>query len=447
VLDVARVHDVKVGFDVARSEWAQTQGIAGNTLYYDVNTVTYDPSTLRNYYWVESTGPIRFRTRSADFGAFVQDVWSVTPDLTARLGARYDHTVQRNDVGDAVVNAGLVSPRAFVAWDPTRDGRTKIAGGWGRYADNGRLAVADFSSRGSYGSKLFLGEFFAESGADGFLNGQGDVYDVVPRTNPNVAHDRIRRPRASEWVLLTERAVRDDVAVAVEGTWRETRNLYEPDETALVYDEDGSAVVGSRQGGGLVSTQRLRTPNAARRRYASVDVSVRKVKSRHWSGEVAYTLTRSFGSSGGATSGSFLVDPQTPFAWGNLGTDRNCALRARALWEVPTPWPAWASASLVMLGGLPVERRYWSEETGGYDLRIRPRDAYTRTPTQWQLDLRLQQEIPVRHGHLTVDVEALNVLDNGAPEDLSALLYSENRLLTVRRQDPLQLLAGIRFGF
>jgi hypothetical protein len=85
----------------------------------------------------------------------------------------------RNDLGEPVVNQGLWGPRLYAAWDPFGDEKTKIAGGYGRFNDTGRLAVASFTSASSYGYKLFLGEFFGSGGAlegGGFGNSQGDSY-------------------------------------------------------------------------------------------------------------------------------------------------------------------------------------------------------------------------------------------------------------------------------
>ena len=39
------------------------------------------------------------------------------------------------------------------------------------------------------------------------------------------------------------------------------------------------------------------------------------------------------------------------------------------------------------------------------------------------------------------------MFNNQAPDALSGLFYTENRLFTVARQDPLRLQFGLRYGF
>jgi hypothetical protein len=442
-------HDFKFGVEAVQTVWDQIQGYGGNTLYYDLNEVVYDPNTFQNYLWLEITGPIKFRTSGSQFNLFVQDAYKPIPNLTIRYGMRFDNAIQRNDLGEPVVRGALLGPRLYASWDPFGDQRTKIAGGYGRFNDTGRLSVAGFTSSSSYGSKVFFGEFFGSgAGSTGFLNGQAQMYDYGPRTNPNVAHDNLRMPRVDEVVLIMQREVVDDVGVSLEFTGKFTRNMYEPDETNVLYDEDGSAVIGSRTGNPLINRFRLRTPTLATRDYFQMDVSLYKVQSRRWQGQLTYTFTQSIGSSSIANSGSFLNDPQTQYNYGKLNTDLNHVVKAFGLWELPTdPWTANLGFTFIYYSGMPLERRYYAEESGGYDLRIRPRGVYYRFPSQWYASIKYQQELDVRKGKLTLDFEAQNMFNNQAPDALSGLFYTENRLFTVARQDPLRLQFGLRYGF
>jgi len=101
--------------------------------------------------------------------------------------------------------------------------------------------------------------------------------------------------------------------------------------------------------------------------------------------------------------------------------------------------------------GVPYERRYWAEGDtsgfGGYDIRIRPRGTYFRGNAEWRVSVKFQQEIDVRKGKLIIDLEAQNLFNNRAPDSYSTSIYTDNRLQTLSRQDPLRLQAGLRYKF
>ncbi len=441
-------HDFKFGAEATQNVWDQLQGYSGNTWYFDLNATLYDPQTFVNYYWLEITGPIKFRTSSSQWNLFAQDSYKPIRNLTIKYGLRYDNTVMRNDIGETVINASLVSPRLYAAWDPFGDQKTKIAGGYGRFNDTGRLGVASFTRASGYGSKLFLGEYFAAS-EQGFVNTSALMYDIAPRENTNVAHDKLRTPRVDEFLVLLQREIIEDVSVGGNFSYKMTRFLYEPDEVNVIYDEDGSAIIGSRYGDVLNPVARLRTPQIAKRDYMQADVYVDKVMSHRWFARLTYSYVNSVGSSEGALSGSFLNDPQTQYNYGPMfSTDVNHQVKAYASWELPTdPWSQTVGARVEYYSGQPYDRGYWSDvSTGSYDLRIRPRGEYGRIPGTWITAIKFQQQFDVRKGKVIADVEVTNPFNFAGPA--SYLIYpSENRLVIYERQAPFQLQLGLRYQF
>jgi hypothetical protein len=445
-------HDFKMGIEGQQLVWDQIQGYAGNLLFVDINEVFFNPETFQNYYWLEITGPIKFRTTGSQVNFFAQDSWKPMPNVTINYGTRYDTVVMRNDLGEPVISGGLFGPRLFGAWDPFGDQKTKIATGYGRFNDTGRLAVADFTSAGNYGSKLFLGEFFSsEDDGMGFLSPTAKVYDQDPSINYNIKNEEIRTPSVDEIILTLEREIFEDVKVFSSMSGKFSRYMYEPDEMNLIYDSDGSAVIGSRLSDPQQSRARLRTPVLAKRDYLQWDTGFSKVFTRRWFANFTYTYTKSVGSSSSAISGSFMNDPQTQYNYGYLGTDLTHVIKSYISWDIPTdPWTQNISAFFSYFSGFPFDRYYLSEGVTGssYSLRLRPRGVYYRANSYWQLDLRFQQDIDVRKGNFSVDVQALNVLNNRAPDNYYASpLYSNNRLSVYSRQSPIMLQLGARYEY
>lgn len=442
-------HDLKFGVEAVQTVWDQIQGYSGNTLYYDLNEVSYDPNTFKNYYWLEITGPIKFRTTQSQWNVFLQDAWKPVSNLTVKYGVRFDNVVSRNDLGEPVLAGALWGPRLYAAWDPWGDQKTKIGGGYGRFNDTGRLGVASFTSAANYGSKLYLGEYFGQGNSEsGYLNGYGELYDVSPRDNLNVSHDNLSMPRQDELLFLFQREIVRDVAFGSNLSYKMTRRMYEYDELNVIYDEDGTGVIGSRYGDPLINIYRLRTPLLAKRNYIQGDFYLDKVQSRRWAGRLTYTYTQSIGSSTSALSGSFANDPQSQYNYGPMSTDLRHVVKGYAYWSLPTdPWVQTLGASFEYYSGAPLERRYWDDWDMGYNTRIRDRGVYSRFEPQWILSFKFSQDIDVRKGKLVLDFEAQNITNNRAPEDMSAAFYSLNRLFAYSRQDPLRLQLGVRYQF
>lgn len=449
-------HDFKFGLESDQLVWDRVLGYSGNTLYFDINQVSYDPNSLAGYIWYEITGPIAYRNTSSQYAAFAQDSWKPVSNLTVNYGSRFDSFVMRNDLGEPVLRGTLLGPRLFAAWDPFKDQKTKIATGFGRFNDLGRLGVAQFTGAAGFGSKLYIGEyangFAGDADHTGFLNSQLNIYGYGPKDNLNTAWENLRTPRVDELMLNIEREVVQDVAFYSQMSARFTRFMYEFDGSNLILDSDGSALIGSRYGDVSNLYGRMRTPLLAKRDYFRWDLGIRKIDSRRWFASANYSFTQSVGSSSSALSGAFAIDPQTQFNYGPLNTDLRHTASGYASWDLPTdPWTQTVSMLFLYTDGFPFERLYPGENPnvfGTYYVRVQPRGTYLRFNPNWFVNVAFSQTIDLRKGQLMLRVEAQNVLNNRAPATAyGGFLYSNNRLLTAFRQDPLQFLFGARYTF
>jgi hypothetical protein len=439
-------HDIKLGAEGVHLIWDQIQGFSGNTQYWDANGVSYDPTTFQNAYWYETTGPIQFRTTGSEWSWFVQDAYKPGSNVMIKGGFRFDHTAMRDALGRPSIVGNTPGPRLYASWDPLGDQKTKIAGGYGRFHDTSRLSVASFTSRRDFGSKLYPGEYWSEFGL-GFVNSNDLMLETYDRGQPKRVPDAIKLPAVHELSLIVSREVAPNLGIEVDLAYRQTRNLYEYDETNVIYDEDGSGRIGSRSPGGSPEQHRLRTPTLARRDHVQCDTRLFKVDSRRWFGTLVYTHARSFGTSETALSGAFANAPQTGLTYGSLsGTDVRHVVKGNGSWLLPTdPWTPALGATFAYYSGAPLERHYAID---GSSIRIRPRGSYARAGRHWTAALKLTQDIATRGGVLQAELEVQNMFNNHAPMGVDqAMLDSNNRLLFTSRQEPRRLTAGARYRF
>jgi outer membrane receptor protein involved in Fe transport len=442
-------HDLKIGVETNQYLNDMVQGISGNLMYIDLNVNGYDPATFSNYYWLESSGPVLQRNTGSTWSAFIQDAYKPIPRLTIRAGLRYDNTLLRNEFGDPVVRGSMFAPRLFASWDPFGDQKMKVAGGYGRFNEQGRQALAGFTSQNAFGSKLYLGEYFHSFDAGlGYTNAAAQMYDMSSSRNLATVAPVLTLPSVDEVDFMVQRQVVPDVALGATFQGRWTRSLYTPDEQNLIWDEDGSQIIGSRRGDYLNSYPRLRTPRWAQRNYYSVRIDLEKRTSRRWGGKVTYNFTWIQGSTNNSESTEFMRDPQTQYVYGRLLTARMHQVVGYGYWDIPNdPWTTTLGFTVNYESGLPLERFYWDDNSGGYGIRIRDRSAYWQFNDVWSIGARIQQAFDVRKGKLLLDLSLQNLLNNRAPQDYDSNFYQLNRIFAVSRQSPFTMQVGLRYQF
>lgn len=443
-VDALGTHDFKGGIELEHLKWDQVVGYTGNLYFVDINLVNYDPDTLTNYYWVETSGAFHNVATGEHLGAFVQDVWKPVENLTFRYGVRYDRTVQRNDQGEPVVDVGLWGPRVFTAWDPWSDGKTVIRGGYGRVNDSGRLAVAAFNSQNNtFGYKMYYGEpayNYESLTAENVGEYDGEVNDIV--------WDNTVAPHADEFLIGGQREIIQDVAFGVSFLARFTQNVYDYDEVNYIWDEDGNAIIGYSNGN-YEGIFRLRTADFSRRDYYQTDVDLKKEFSKRTQFRATYSYVVSQGSVQTALEGSLVNPEQSEYAYGNLYTDVRHQVKASGSWDLPDdPWTTRVGFALEYYSGYPLSRYYYGDAYSGYGIRFASRGTYTRTEPMWLASILLQQAVPVKKGNLWAMGEVDNLFNNQYADNWDAgYIYAQDRWVITSRQTPLQVSLGLRYEF
>lgn len=446
-VDMLGSHDLKAGASWDTTLWDRTFGYTGEKYYVDLNELAYNPDTLKNYYWIESTGPVNFHASSDNIGLFIQDVYKPIDNLTFRFGTRYDRAMVRNDVGEAIIDVGLWGPRFSIIWDPWANNKSKLVGSMGRFNDSGRLAVPYYLSQSGFGYKLFLGEYFNQFGYAGYSSELNNAYDYVPNENTNTVLDGTIAPHSDEFSVGAEREVIKDLAAQLYFTGKYTRNLYAFDETNLVWDEDGYNALGSSDGT-LTDLYRLRTPNIARRDYFRTDFTINKIWSDRWEVQATYSYTISRGTVQNTPSGFLSVPQQVEYyVNGLLFTDVRHDVTAAFAWDIPNdPWTTRLGGTFFYESGNPETRYYANGSSVGYTSILRDTvGTYAREAPYYTASILVQQAIPVRKGKLWGIAELQNI--SNARSGDGAYVSSDNRWIISGRQDPLEISLGARYEF
>ena len=175
-----------------------------------------------------------------------------------------------------------------------------------------------------------------------------------------------------------------------------------------------------------------------------------KVWSNRWEAQVNYSYTVSRGSAQG-TPASFLYVPQQVqfFQNGYLGTDIRHDITTGFAWELPDdPWTTRIGGTFFMESGYPISRFYNNGNYGDYGNGSILKDtigSYARTLTWWELNLLLQQAIPVRKGKLWAITQFENITNNRTGE--FAFISFDNRWIINQRQNPIRITVGGRYQF
>jgi hypothetical protein len=443
-LEFAGTHDLKAGLGIDSTAWSQSYGYSANSYFVDLNAVPYDPDTLANYYWVETTGPYEYTATANHWGAFLQDVYKPVDNLTFRYGTRYDQSTLRNDVGDEIIDVGLWGPRFSVIWDPWSNGKTKLVGSMGRFNDSGRLSVASFMAQTGNGSKLFIGEYF--DGDEHWESSAQNDYSYNPLENTNSVLDGAISPHSDEFSVGGERELIQDLAAQLYFTGKFTRNLWAYDDLNLIWDEDGYNVMGARDGT-FESRARLRSPNIAQRNYYRTDVGLKRNMADRWAVEGNYSLTYSRGTVQGSPSGVLAVSPQVKhYIDGYLYTDVRHDVSAGFSWDIPDdPWTTRLGGVIFYESGNPISRTYSGGYFNGSSILKQTVGTYARQEAWWSINLKVDQALPVRKGKLWAVAEVYNLLNNRQGD--SAGVTSDNRWIISGRQDPVELMLGARYEF
>jgi hypothetical protein len=396
VADKLGDHALKAGVDVnfVAIDAMRTAGHDG-IFTFDTNA-PFDPTVADTYptRYFRSEGDLFVDSSSRVYTAFFQDQWKPVPRVTLNLGVRWDY---EEAIGVAR-DRDNVAPRMGIAFDPSKDGRTSIRGGYGLF----------------YDLVLFNALISAESGAHvvqtiirspGYPDPFGPNPRVVagsPRDPPSTQRfgDRTRTPY-TEQASFGVRHMRGRLAITADAVWA--------------------------RGGNLLRTRNINLPDSAGNRldpsylrinlreteghswYKGLQVGIQKSHSRRHSFAIAYTLSD---SQRDTEDWDFIAQDARDFA-AERGPSLN-DVRHRLSASVNLDLPFGLRFTTLMTGrsALPYNITTGRDNNGDNEMTDRPSGVgrnSARGDDLWQIDMRLAKAFDFgQRRSLELLVEAFN---------------------------------------
>jgi hypothetical protein len=472
--DAAGNHQLKGGFQTERiANDVQTGYNADRIIHYagltyttstgERRTGTYGYFRLLN---ISTLGQVASRNNAL----FVQDAWSVRPNLILNFGLRAEHERVPNFGSAGVANpiefnyGEKLAPRLGFTWDPKSDGRTKLYGSWGKYFDVMKYEMP----RGAFGGDKWVDFFYTWDNPDINVNTASscrtgsntiaerpacpggtliEVFDqrhnaaedldqfVEPNLKPMEEHElqlgfsREVSFRGMNGVVLGARYIRKDLKRTIE-------------DVGVNVPGVGTTYYIANPGEGI--TLSLNDPSIpgfpkAKRQYDGVEFTLDRRFTSRWGAFASYTYSRLFGNYSGLASSDEngrtspnvnrffdhienTFDRNGDLVYGVLGTDRPHQFKGQFMYRFN---------SLTTLGlnqriasGIPV-----SEEANvpvGVPFFPYGRNNLGRTPVLSQTDLSVFQDVKTGMGtSLQFGLTVLNLFDQA-----TITRYDNTRMVT-----------------
>jgi hypothetical protein len=361
------------------------------------NRRTFDPGWIVQWaddLYVSNHQITRATVRNRAPSFFLQDAWSATDRLRVKAGVRWDGTNLVGASGEVLqpINDQW-QPRIGITYLPGELGTHKVTATYSRFYQQMALMMSAFFHAG-FGVR---NEWYS---ADPRLPGAvADSIQVLQDADDVLlteAIDDLKGESMDEVTLGYERMVSDELKLRARGIHRWLRANIE-----MVLTPFGIPIGGNR------GRNRFSFVPEPTRRYTALELSG-EYRSPRASLLASYVLSRTYGDyaglfsaeSGGLTGGStgpnnnqtLYVSAQIVNAEGLLPNDRTHVLKASGSYRFDMGLTA--GGSLIWQSGTPLSEYGWVNTGFTTPLFLEERGTAGRTPSVWDVSVRLQYALP-----------------------------------------------------
>ncbi len=399
------------------------------------------------------------------FNGYVQDRWLPVRGLSINAGARYLRARLRNNIEQAIIDSSAVSWGVGAAWDPFRDGKTRLSANWAQIADPGFLELSGYLNQNTFNF-----EFYPWDAAQ-----QKWQEESTRASTPasNISHPDFVVARSNELFLSVQREIARDLGAEFNFVYRTFTHMWEDDEVNVLWNDDGTDSVGFRNGI-AEDIYRLRTPQESKRDYWAMTLIVRKQLSDNFQMLGSYTYSRLVANSAGRSAGDriglspdFDNPTQRYYEDGIAGSDQPHVFKLQAAYDNPNVWKLAEKFSMgYSIGGAmdfrsgtPINRLQYNAWRQGYGNYVAKRGTQERLPAYLGLDLRAALAMSIAGTQVDIILQVFNILNS------LDVLSADQRALTsaglpvfgtqsgavfaqpTSYQSPRRFELGVRFSF
>ena len=426
-------------------------------------------------------------TTNRNLAAFLQDSWQILPNLTVNVGVRWEQQIghsaehlqgKQSPEGEVIPRNAfelndLWAPRLGVIYDPTRDGKSKLFGHWGRFYENvpmdlnvrafgGEIVgltdvnVSSFPrDAGRYDANCDVDHSPTESGTeramrldqcsdrgDTALLGGGIEY-VSPGLRGQHTDEMIVGAEfelradlkiGANFIYRTLPVVIEDISVDGGNTYLITNPGFDFDAEAAALETEAAQLMASGDAaraalleGRASSLRAVKRLDKPVRDYAALQLTATQRPTKQWLLIASYTYSRSRGNYPGLFSTetgqndpniTSLYDLPDLMAnrYGPLGLDRphNVKLDAFRAFDLGAKRGALVlGGSFRALSGIPHNVLAAHPIYGSGESYLLARGSSPRSPVTTQLDTRIAYAYPLRKGiNLEAFVSVFNLFDS-----------------------------------
>jgi outer membrane receptor for ferrienterochelin and colicin len=438
-------HEFKAGVEYEKDSAEVTKRMSGGqqvTIFE--NPTNANRPIYQHFYWTipnattdPFNAPISQLNASPEhkiWTAYVQDRWSVLPELTLNLGVRWD----RQEIVDASGETQITldkdfAPRIGAIWTPGRDKKTKVFGSFGLYYEEipMDLVIRSFSfERQPRVNNFDRTSVVPDPQADALLDSPSGIFGgFTEPSDPDLKNQYVR-----EILVGAEREVMPDIAIGVKYIYRDYGRVIED----FLCVDDGTYCIGN-PGKGIM--RRIFTLDYAttfpapdpKRIFHGIQVDVNKRFSDNWQALASYLYSTLKGNYDGEVAPFTNVgpDPNISAAYdyydfftngqnrdvitntGPLSNDRRHQFKVSGVYV--TDFRLSVGLSAYYRTGTPLSRYGFSDVYGRYEFFLKRRGSEGRTPDNYEADLHLGY--PLQIGPVTVNflADIFNLLNAQRP--------------------------------
>jgi len=428
-------HFVKAGFDYSRIKLDAfvPQNFDGVFIFttdapFDAN----NPDTFP-FLWQGGSGDADIALRNNIVALYVQDQWRAASNLTFNIGLRWDYEDNVYTKHDWQ-NFG---PRAHFAWDPTKDGKTSVRGGFGIYYDQVLLnapLLATIFEPGRFNFQTILNPGYP----DPFSNSNG-VPIPLP-ANISILDRDNTTPYKNVGSLGVQRELTSDMAFSLDFVYAVSYHL-------LLLRDANAPVQGVYPDPTIGVAYEPQT--RGRGKYKAMQLGLIKRFGDSFGAQLAYTLADTKDNTDGSQytpSDNHNIESD----YGPSSNDIRHTLNLAVDWR--GPWGIVLGTSGSLLSSPPFNIITGNDDNGDTYISDRPAGEERnsgRGATLWTVNLRLAKAIAIGPTNLNLIVEAFNVFNHVNPTNyignMQSSLFGRPTAAATGQFGPRQIQFGIRW--